>query len=103
MIPSSDSLTWQKRAGPRMSPVVCILQKQAVPLSARKNNGQLKGVVDGLAPLLQLPHMDFELSKKLARKRVRSLQELASLSAEERQTVLGSCGLDLEQVQQNPR
>lgn len=69
-----------------------------MPPSARKNHGQVKGVVEGLAPLMQLPHADLEVAKKLGRKRVRSLAELAALAPEERGSVLESCGLRPDQV-----
>ena len=47
---------------------------------------------DSQAPMLQLPHMDMDIIKKLGRKRVRSLGELLILESEERLTLLKSCG-----------
>lgn len=61
----------------------CIIQ--AVPLSARKTSG---GFTDGTAPFLQLPHFNEAVMKKLARKKVRSLQELRDMAPEERAELL---------------
>jgi translocation protein SEC63 len=71
---------------------------QAVPLSARRNPGAHKGTVEGTAPLLQLPHMDGEVARKLMRKKVRGLPELQALQGAERRDVLTFAGLTDEQV-----
>lgn len=71
---------------------------QAVPLPARRNPGAHKGAVEGAAPLLQLPHLDLEVARKLTRKRVRGLPELQALPKAERRDVLAFAGLTEEQV-----
>lgn len=47
---------------------------------------------DSQAPMLQLPHMDMDVIKKLGRKRVRGLGELLDLPEDERLSVLESTG-----------
>lgn len=69
-----------------------------MPLSARRNAGSHKGTVEGAAPLLQLPHMDAEVARKLARKRVRGLPELQALQPAERRDILQWAGLSDDQV-----
>ena len=69
-----------------------------MPLSARRNPGAHKGTVEGTAPLLQLPHMDGEVVRKLMRKKVRGLPELQALPVGERQEVLTFAGLTNGQV-----
>lgn len=66
---------------------------QAVPLAARRNPGALKGAVEGAAPMLQLPHMDAEVLRKLSRKKLRSLQELQQAEPAERREALLAAGL----------
>lgn len=61
----------------------CIIQ--AVPLSARKATG---GNPEGIAPFLQLPHFSEAVVKKLARKKMRTFQELRDMSVEERTELL---------------
>lgn len=58
---------------------------QAVPLSARKASG---GSSEGLAPFLQLPHFSETIVKKIARKKVRTFQELRDMTLEERSELL---------------
>ncbi|KAK1317402.1 Chaperone protein dnaJ 49 [Acorus calamus] len=58
---------------------------QAVPLSARKAAG---GSTDGIAPFLQLPHFSEAVVKKLARKKVRTFQELQDMTMEDRVELL---------------
>ncbi|KAF6157582.1 hypothetical protein GIB67_037155 [Kingdonia uniflora] len=53
---------------------------QAVPLSARKASG---GSAEGIAPFLQLPHFSEAIVKNLARKKVRTFQELRDMNLEE--------------------
>eukprot|EP00850_Spirogloea_muscicola_P010516 SM000062S19902 [mRNA] locus=s62:205349:209388:- [translate_table: standard] len=66
---------------------------QAVPLSARKTSEKAgAGGSEGIAPFLQLPHVDETVVKKLGRKKVRTFQELKDLPVEERQEVLTSAG-----------
>ncbi|RZC57201.1 hypothetical protein C5167_004510 [Papaver somniferum] len=57
---------------------------QAVPLSARKATGS----GDGNAPFLQLPHFSEAVIKKIARKKVRSFQELQDMTEMERAELL---------------
>ena len=42
--------------------------------------------------LLQLPHFDYDLVKRMGRKRVRTLAELATMEAEERMGLFVSSG-----------
>ncbi|PKA63676.1 Chaperone protein dnaJ 39 [Apostasia shenzhenica] len=58
---------------------------QAVPLSARKASG---GNSEGIAAFLQLPHFSEMTFKKIARKKVRTFQELLDMSAQERYELL---------------
>ncbi|MQM14418.1 hypothetical protein Taro_047347 [Colocasia esculenta] len=58
---------------------------QAVPLSARKAVG---GSAEGIASFLQLPHFNETIVKKIARKKVRTVQELQDLSVEDRAELL---------------
>ncbi|KAK9292223.1 hypothetical protein L1049_020185 [Liquidambar formosana] len=61
----------------------CIIQ--AVPLSARKAGG---GSPEGIAPFLQLPHFNEAIIKKIARKKVRTFQELRDMSLQDRAELL---------------
>ncbi|XP_008796205.1 dnaJ protein ERDJ2-like [Phoenix dactylifera] len=61
----------------------CIIQ--AVPLSARKTTG---GNPEGIAQFLQLPHFNETTVKKIARKKVRTLQELRDMTVEGRAELL---------------
>ncbi|CAK9169285.1 unnamed protein product [Ilex paraguariensis] len=58
---------------------------QAVPLSARKAAG---GSSEGFAPFLQLPHFSEAVVKKIARKKVRTFQELRDMTSQEREELL---------------
>ncbi len=69
-----------------------------MPLAARKNPGAHKGTVEGPAPLLQLPHFDADIARKLQRKRVRGLADLQGMSVEDRGQGLSWAGLTDEQV-----
>ncbi|KAG6528486.1 dnaJ protein ERDJ2-like [Zingiber officinale] len=61
----------------------CIIQ--AVPLSARKATG---GYPEGLAPFLQLPYFSESTVKKIARKKVRTFQELQDMTINDRVELL---------------
>ncbi|CAF2176948.1 dnaJ protein ERDJ2A [Brassica rapa] len=61
----------------------CIVQ--AVPLSARKSSGVSS---EGISPFLQLPHFSDAVVKKIARKKVKSFQELQEMSLEDRSELL---------------
>ncbi|XP_020203191.1 dnaJ protein ERDJ2A [Cajanus cajan] len=65
----------------------CIIQ--AVPLSARKTTG---GSPEGIAPFLQLPHISETTIKKVARKKVRTFQELHDMDSQERAELLVQTG-----------
>ncbi|WVZ18634.1 hypothetical protein V8G54_005956 [Vigna mungo] len=65
----------------------CIIQ--AVPLSARKSTG---GSPEGIAPFLQLPHVSETIIKKVARKKVRTFQELHDMDSQERADLLIQTG-----------
>ncbi|CAI7860166.1 unnamed protein product [Closterium sp. NIES-54] len=64
---------------------------QAVPLSARKQTDK-GGSAEGIAALLQLPHVDEGVVKKLTRKKLKNLQELRELSEEARTDLLTTVG-----------
>nr|XP_043616584.1 dnaJ protein ERDJ2A-like [Erigeron canadensis] len=73
----------------------CIIQ--AVPLSARKASG---GSSEGNAPFLQLPHFDDAVMKKIARKKVKTLQELRDMTVEDRAELLSqTAGLSAAEIQ----
>ncbi|KAF5458693.1 hypothetical protein F2P56_022706 [Juglans regia] len=74
----------------------------AVPLSSRKAIG---GSSEGIAPFLQLPHFSEAVIKKIARKKVRTFQELQDMSLHERAELLAQVAgfspnsvLDVEMV-----
>ncbi|KAL7137417.1 hypothetical protein ABFS83_10G090900 [Erythranthe nasuta] len=58
---------------------------QAVPLSARKATGASS---EGYGPFLQLPHFSESVVKKIARKKVRSFQDLREMNQQERAELL---------------
>ncbi|CAL0327854.1 unnamed protein product [Lupinus luteus] len=58
---------------------------QAVPFSARKSTGVLS---DGIAPFLQLPHINETVIKKVAPKKVRTIQELLEMDSQKRADLL---------------
>nr|GEU47272.1 DnaJ protein ERDJ2A-like [Tanacetum cinerariifolium] len=73
----------------------CIIQ--AVPLSARKATG---GSSEGNAPFLQLPHFNDAVLKKLARKKVKTLQELRDMTTEDRAELLSeTAGFSAAEIQ----
>ncbi|KAK8537160.1 hypothetical protein V6N13_042107 [Hibiscus sabdariffa] len=73
----------------------CIIQ--AVPLSARKATG---GSSEGIASFLQLPHFSEAVVKKIARKKVRTLQDLRDMTMEDRaQLLTQTAGFSLAEVQ----
>ncbi|PWA93034.1 dnaJ / Sec63 Brl domains-containing protein [Artemisia annua] len=73
----------------------CIIQ--AVPLSARKATG---GSSEGIAPFLQLPHFNDAVLKKLARKKVKTLQELRDMTTEDRAELLSeTAGFSAAEIQ----
>ena len=51
-----------------------------------------QGPSDNTVPLLQLPHFDQDLLKRLNRKRVKALQDLFCMPAHERREVYGFGG-----------
>uniref|UniRef100_A0A803MKU6 J domain-containing protein n=1 Tax=Chenopodium quinoa TaxID=63459 RepID=A0A803MKU6_CHEQI len=61
----------------------CVIQ--AVPLSAKKAGG---GSTEGIAPFLQLPHFSEAVTKKIARKKVRTFEELREMTQQERTDLL---------------
>lgn len=74
----------------------CIVQ--AVPLSSKKAAHVGKSN-ESAAALLQLPHFDNEVLRKLARKKVKLLPELQQMSTTERQLLLAGCSLTTDQVE----
>ncbi|CAN1158604.1 DnaJ protein ERDJ2A [Linum perenne] len=58
---------------------------QAVPLSSRKSTG---GSAEGVAPFLQLPHFSDSVIKKIARKKVRTFQDLFDMAPKDRADLL---------------
>ncbi|KAE9604641.1 putative translocation protein Sec63 [Lupinus albus] len=70
---------------------------QAVPLSSRKSIG---GSPDGIAPFLQLPHINETVIKKVVRKKVRTFQELLEMDSQERADLLiQTAGMSSAEVQ----
>ncbi|XP_031269445.1 dnaJ protein ERDJ2A-like [Pistacia vera] len=65
----------------------CIIQ--AVPLSSRKATG---GSTEGNAPFLQLPYFSEAVVKKIARKKVRTFQELRDMTLQDRAELLTQVG-----------
>ncbi|WOH06728.1 hypothetical protein DCAR_0626156 [Daucus carota subsp. sativus] len=76
----------------------CIIQ--AVPLSAKKAGG---GSPEGNAPFLQLPHFSEAVIKKIARKKVRSFQDLRDMTLQDRDELLsqvaGFTAADVQDVE----
>ncbi|KAL2922083.1 DnaJ protein ERDJ2A [Bienertia sinuspersici] len=76
----------------------CVIQ--AVPLSAKKPGG---GSTEGIAPFLQLPHFSEAVTKKIARKKVRTFEDLRDLAPQERAELLsqiaGFSGAEVEDVE----
>ncbi|XP_051138516.1 dnaJ protein ERDJ2A-like [Andrographis paniculata] len=58
---------------------------QAVPLTSRKATGVSS---DGYGPFLQLPHFSESVVKKIARKKIRSFQELREMNPQDRKDLL---------------
>lgn len=73
---------------------------QAVPLSARKvaeRNANPGVLTEGIAPFLQLPHFSEAVVKKLARKKVRTFQDLREMTPNDRMDLLTQTGFsDIE-------
>ncbi|GFH31814.1 J domain-containing protein, partial [Haematococcus lacustris] len=63
---------------------------QAMPLSVRKPQGK---PADASTLLAQLPHLDQEGIKKLRRRKILSIKDLADLSDAERAEALAGCGV----------
>ncbi|KAM7504811.1 hypothetical protein LguiB_003715 [Lonicera macranthoides] len=73
----------------------CIIQ--AVPLSARKAAG---GSAEGTASFLQLPYFNEAIIKKIARKKVRTFQDLQDMSLQDRAELLSQvAGFSAAEVQ----
>ncbi|KMT16159.1 hypothetical protein BVRB_3g053200 [Beta vulgaris subsp. vulgaris] len=76
----------------------CVIQ--AVPLSAKKAGG---GSAEGIAPFLQLPHFSEAVTKKIARKKVRTFEELREMTLQERAELLsqaaGFSAAEIEDVE----
>ncbi|KAJ8442050.1 hypothetical protein Cgig2_007888 [Carnegiea gigantea] len=76
----------------------CVIQ--AVPLSARKAGG---GSTEGIASFLQLPHFSEAVTKKIARKKVRTFEELRDMTPQERAELLsqaaGFSAAEIEDVE----
>lgn len=78
---------------PWMRPTLSVLEYsqhfvQAVPLSARSDKPGAVGGADGPLTLLQLPHVDAEVSKQLGRKKVKGLADLVAAEPAERTALL---------------
>lgn len=85
-----------------MTPAVAIVEMmqctaQALSIGLRKpavGGGSAKaGAAEAQAALLQLPHFDLDVLKKLKKRKVQSIKELQELPAAEREEALRSCGL----------
>ncbi|BDA43749.1 Translocation protein SEC63 homolog [Coccomyxa sp. Obi] len=74
---------------------------QAMSITARKSisQGTTKGGADTNV-LLQLPHFDYDVVKKLGRKKVRSLAELSAMDPEERLELFVTSGLTKNQAEE---
>nr|AAG52236.1 putative DnaJ protein; 34157-30943 [Arabidopsis thaliana] len=72
----------------------------AVPLSARKSSGVSS---EGISPFLQLPHFSDAVVKKIARKKVKSFQDLQEMRLEDRSELLtqvaGLSATDVEDIE----
>ncbi|KAK9839330.1 hypothetical protein WJX81_008661 [Elliptochloris bilobata] len=77
----------------------CITRAQQLHVRKTLFHGG-KAAADSNAPLLQLPHVDYELTKKLSRKRVRSLADLAAMAPDKRLAMLSSVGLTAAQAEE---
>ncbi|KAF7836843.1 dnaJ protein ERDJ2A [Senna tora] len=93
----SPSLQSDFRRILEMAPRLLEELMKAVPLSARKATG---GFPEGMAPFLQLPHISETVIKKVARKKVRTFQELRDMNSQERADLLiQSSGLSSSEIQ----
>jgi len=70
---------------------------QALSIEFRKPTGKLS---EASAGLLQLPHFDTDVLKKLKRRKVNTLKELQDLEEKERVEALQSCGLASSHVEE---
>lgn len=57
------------------------------------SNSCLQGLTDNTIPMLQLPHFDQDLLKRIGRKKVKTLQDLFSMQAWERKVVYAFGGV----------
>lgn len=57
--------------------------------------------MEGTAPLLQLPHLDGEVAKKLSRRKIRGLADIQGKDLQELREVLLEAGLEDQQVQES--
>lgn len=62
-------------------------------LAADMSHSGGQGPSENMVPLLQLPHFDQDLLKRLQRKRVRTLQDLFCMPADERREVYAFGGM----------
>lgn len=77
----------------------CIVQ--AVSTDIRKGGGaKTKGPSESAIPLLQLPHFDQDLLKRLGRKQVRALPDLFLMQPEDRRDVYAFAGLSSSQQEE---
>ncbi|CAN7042015.1 unnamed protein product [Brassica rapa subsp. trilocularis] len=70
----------------------------AVPLSARKSSGVSS---EGIAPFLRLPHFSDTVVKKIARKKVKSFQELQEISLADRSELLTQVATDVRTLRRH--
>lgn len=80
-----------------MTPAVACIEMmqclvQAVPADEKKKHAFGKSA-ESVTSLLQLPHFDAELVKKLARKKIKTLADLQALNLQGRRVALQSSGL----------
>ncbi|EIE19320.1 hypothetical protein COCSUDRAFT_48909 [Coccomyxa subellipsoidea C-169] len=77
----------------------CITQAMSIVARKSLSQGGAKGGAD-TSVLLQLPHFDYDVLKKLGRKKMRSLAELAAMDPEERLELFVTSGLTKQQAEE---
>jgi len=101
MLPALDSLTTclyesavhvSSNTGRSEVIVICCLSKGSCCAMRHSPWFAEQGPSDNTVPLLQLPHFDQDLLKRLNRKRVKALQDLFCMPAHERREVYGFGG-----------
>ncbi|MEW5311206.1 MAG: hypothetical protein WDW38_002940 [Sanguina aurantia] len=97
---------WGRKASVLKTPSVAVVEmmqclSQALSLASRKPTGGKAQPGDSMASMLQLPHFDGDVLKKLKRGKVNTLKELLDLNEGERQKALDAAGLSREQIDES--